>query len=93
MYSLFQAVNHIHAHRIVHRNISIDKIMITANDTVRLMGLTPAKSMGNNQYLTGIVGSPYYIAPEVIEGGYCEKADIWSLGVLLYTLVSGYLPF
>ena len=37
--------------------------------------------------------APYYMAPEVVKGNYKDKSDIWSLGVLLYLLVSGYLPF
>ena len=40
-----------------------------------------------------IAGTPLYMAPEVIQGSYGKEADMWSLGVLLYTLVSGYLPF
>ena len=41
-----------------------------------------------------IAGTPYYMAPEVLEDcPYGVTADIWALGVLLYTMVSGYLPF
>ena len=43
--------------------------------------------------LTELAGTPYYMAPEVLKGSYQAQADIWALGVLLYTLVSGYLPF
>jgi calcium-dependent protein kinase len=40
-----------------------------------------------------VVGSPYYLAPEVIQGTYGPECDIWSLGVLMYVLLSGCIPF
>jgi calcium-dependent protein kinase len=40
-----------------------------------------------------MIGTPYYMAPESIDGYYSNKSDMWSVGVILYVLVSGYLPF
>lgn len=67
--------------------------MITENETVRLIDFGLSKASKNGKTLSTVAGTPYYMAPEVLEGSYSKQADIWSLGVLLYTLVSGYLPF
>ena len=92
MRQLFSSINHCHAQGIIHRDIKPENIMITTENSVRLIdfGLSKASKTKN---LTTIAGTPYYMAPEVLTGNYSTKADIWSLGVLLYTLVSGYLPF
>ena len=50
-------------------------------------------SVSTGQKLHGTVGSPFYIAPEVLSGGYNQAADVWSAGVILYILLSAKPPF
>ena len=68
--------------------------MIDKHDSIRLIdfGLS-AITNSRGKRLDTVAGTPLYMAPEVIKGGYGKEADMWSLGVLLYTLVSGYFPF
>ena len=66
--------------------------MVTENDEIRLIdfGLSIIQETKN---LKERAGTPLYMAPEVVEKKYGKQADMWSLGVLLYHLVSGWLPF
>lgn len=67
--------------------------MIGKDGKIKLIdfGLSHIKLKGENA--NEIAGTPFYMAPEIIKGDYSYEVDIWSLGVLLYILVSGYLPF
>lgn len=65
---------------------------MTDSGDIKLIDFGLSKQVRNKKMKT-IVGTPYYIAPEVLQGKYGLKCDIWSLGVILYILLSGYLPF
>ena len=68
-------------------NLEDDEGMIKVID----FGL--AKYFDNNNCLTSKVGTPYYVAPEVLEGKYGLNCDNWSVGVIAFTMMAGYPPF
>ena len=100
MKKLFHAISHCHSHGIIHRDLKPENIMYKSKDSkngteIKIIdfGLSKVKSSNQSKMKT-IWGTPYYVAPEVLAGsGYSEKCDIWSLGVIMYILLSGYLPF
>ena len=93
MKKLFSALNHMHAQGVVHRDIKPENIMLTQSGELKLIDFGLSKRQSGNKKLKTIAGTPYYMAPEVLEGSYDSKCDTWSLGVLLYVFMSGYLPF
>lgn len=93
MKQILSALNHCHANGVIHRDIKPENIMLTRNNKVRLIDFGLSKICKNQVPLEQITGTPFYMAPEMLERRYTEKVDMWSVGVLLYTLVSGYLPY
>lgn len=89
---LASAVRHCHSKNITHRDIKPDNIMIDdeLNATLIDFGLSKLKSKNG---FKSIIGSPLYMSPEVYDGKYNNKCDIWALGVLIYHMISGTLPF
>ncbi|XP_065871291.1 serine/threonine-protein kinase PEPKR2-like [Euphorbia lathyris] len=78
---------------VVHRDIKPENILLTASGKMKLADFGLSVRITNGQKITGLAGSPAYVAPEILFGDYSDKVDIWSAGVLLYALLVGVLPF
>eukprot|EP00995_Heteronema_vittatum_P002157 NODE_130_length_1835_cov_255.701568_g90_i0.p1 GENE.NODE_130_length_1835_cov_255.701568_g90_i0~~NODE_130_length_1835_cov_255.701568_g90_i0.p1 ORF type:complete len:451 (-),score=212.10 NODE_130_length_1835_cov_255.701568_g90_i0:483-1772(-) len=89
------AVNVLHRHQWVHRDVSLSNLLLDINKDLKLADFGMACPVPKNGFLTDSVGSPAYACPEIIRGvkyrGYA--ADVWSLGVVLFVLLTGTLPF
>nr|GMD02820.1 serine/threonine-protein kinase PEPKR2-like [Ipomoea batatas] len=90
---LMLVIRYCHEMGVVHRDIKPENVLLTTSGQVKLADFGLAARISDGQSLTGIAGSPAYVAPEVLLGHYTEKVDIWSAGVTLYALLCGLLPF
>lgn len=100
MTQLLSAIAHCHQRKIVHRDVKPENLLIDKMDhveqeklVVKVIDFGISTNITPDQKLTLSIGTPYYVAPEVIEGQYNEKCDVWSCGVILYILLCGYPPF
>ncbi|KAL9225187.1 hypothetical protein vseg_001137 [Gypsophila vaccaria] len=95
-HSLLNAVAECHRIGVVHRDIKPENILLdTATNRVKLCDFGSAGFVSGVAGMTEVVGSPYYVAPEVLggHGEYGEKVDLWSVGVVVYVMVAGFAPF
>ncbi|KAF1798986.1 kinase-like domain-containing protein [Mucor lusitanicus] len=92
---LIDAIQYCHSLGIIHRDLKLENILIDENDNVKICDFGFARQTDKNQLLKTFCGSLAYSAPEVIQRqNYSGPAtDIWSLGVILHTLLAGELPF
>jgi serine/threonine protein kinase len=89
------ALDHAHCHDIVHRDIKPSNVMVSTDGTVRVLDFGIARARTSAEVtLSGFVGSPNYAAPEQATSKKVDiRADIYSLGVVLYRMLGGRLPF
>ncbi len=94
---LVRALRHAHEQSVIHRDLKPENVMITKDGSLKLMDFGLAQLMDGGTRLTAtgtLLGSPAHMAPEVIDGKSSDaRADIFSMGTILYWLTTGRLPF
>jgi serine/threonine-protein kinase len=89
-----QGMEAAHDNRIIHRDIKPQNIIISRDGKVKVTDFGIAKATNSNTITSNAMGSVHYLSPEQARGGYSdEKSDIYSLGVTLYEMLSGKVPF
>ena len=93
---MMSAINYCHSNKIVHRDLKPENLLLATQDEnspIKVIDFGMSRIFNNKQAMFDKVGTAYYISPEVLDGFYDEKCDIWSAGVILYILLCGYPPF
>ncbi len=89
-----EALEHVHQHGFIHCDIKSKNLMWDSKDQkLTLIDFGIAIKKGGNPYPNTIRGTPHYLSPEQVNGGFDERTDIYSLGVVLYELCSKHSPF
>eukprot|EP00359_Climacostomum_virens_P003943 CAMPEP_0204903160 /NCGR_PEP_ID=MMETSP1397-20131031/4084_1 /ASSEMBLY_ACC=CAM_ASM_000891 /TAXON_ID=49980 /ORGANISM="Climacostomum Climacostomum virens, Strain Stock W-24" /LENGTH=879 /DNA_ID=CAMNT_0052071749 /DNA_START=38 /DNA_END=2677 /DNA_ORIENTATION=- len=90
--SLLIILEHIHERGIVYRDLKPENVMVDEMGYLKLIDFGTAKTLTSRTFT--IVGTPHYMAPEIIlNKGYGQAVDYWSLGIMLYEFVCGKVPF
>jgi polo-like kinase 1 len=93
---IIKALKYLHNHRIIHRDLKLSNLFLSENMELKIgdFGLATKLDFEGEKKRT-VCGTPNYIAPEILDGkfGYSFEVDIWSLGVIIYTLIIGKPPF
>lgn len=96
IYQLVKAMKYLHSLKIVHRDLKLANLFLTENMQLKLgdFGLATIIDF-EGERKRSLCGTPNYMAPEILDGknGYSYEVDIWSIGIIIYTLLIGKLPF
>ena len=85
---------HIHLKKILHRDMKSMNIFMNKDGTIKIGDLGVAKVLNQTQFAKTMIGTPYYLSPEICEEKpYNEKSDIWALGCILYECCTFKHPF
>ena len=104
---IISAIAYCHSQGIAHRDLKMENVLFLyktedspvkiidfgLSECVKILPNKDSKENIINMNMTSSVGTPHYISPEVLQGKYNQKCDIWSAGVILYTMLSGGFPF
>lgn len=96
-HQMLLAVGYLHAHRVVHRDLKLENFLYESKKEdapLKLIDFGFAKLWDPSRQMMASCGSIAYVSPDVLAGkGYTSQCDLWSLGVIVFMLLSGYPPF
>ena len=93
---ILHSISYCHSKGISHRDLKPDNIIFESPDIdsdIKLIDFGLSKKFKSSEKLHSILGTPYYVAPEILTKNYNEKCDIWSVGIITYLLIVGDVPF
>jgi len=98
MQQVVRALCYMHKHRVCHRDLKPENFLFLTADPIdrnvlKLIDFGLARVCASGQLLSTKVGTPFYVSPQVLEGAYDYSTDMWSMGVIMYTMLCGYPPF
>jgi len=98
MKQILSAVCYMHKSGVCHRDLKPENCLLSADgpidqSTLKIIDFGIAKALKAGESMCTKAGSPHYVAPEVLRGYYNEACDYWSCGVIMFTMLGGYLPF
>jgi len=96
VYKVLSAIYYCHTNGISHRDIKPENILFESTDLdadIKLIDFGLSRKYNSNEKMHTILGTPYYVAPEVLKGDYDEKCDLWSIGAITYIMLCGEPPF
>jgi calcium-dependent protein kinase len=93
---ILRAIAHCHQHNVCHRDLKPENILFAtpdADSTLKVIDFGLSFVFHTGETMFDRVGTPFYIAPEVLRRSYGVECDMWSIGVIMYILLCGYPPF
>ena len=88
-----EAVVYSHKHNVLHRDLRPSNVLITMGEQAKVLDFSISRVLAENPYASTRIGSPPYMAPEHFQGRATFASDVYSIGVMMYEMVTGVLPF